>query len=415
MFLLIFTAAYSVNGADYRTLIADKEKKAVTGYIGSNFYSETAFLNPSVHRSAVKLEEFDMFMPMKDSDNRRTYDNEKAKVRLFFKPGIRTWSATGRRPFLVGDRFWKLVNNKESVKYTRNWKRGSNSVFTEVVASMAVNKAEIIVEGIFTNKGRGDCIVEFTPQFSFTRNNDFSLVIPRLYSDIIDGKSQNFFYGEKVLLDNTKGRNYFWRRAAKKSGDNDSDFVNFVARERIPFTNSRINRVELFGFVGLPGKANLVWDLRNSSAKEDLKYIEFGWENALGETIAAWQVHLKRNETKKVRFRVVTVKGLSRFDALSENMLVGYSVEKDRLKIEMVPLKPLGISTLQGSVINSHTKQVMINQQSELAEMQPFNAGKMEWRAPVMFDRSSSYPIKMSLHSTSDSKLILKADGVIVP
>ena len=414
--LIFFTALSGVISADYRVLLTGKENKTVAGYIGSNLYSETAFLDPSVHRAAIKLEEFDMYLPRRDSENRSTYDDEKAKIRLFFKPGMRVWGASGRRHFLVGDRLWKVTKNTDSVTYSRNWKRAGQVVFTEITARMAKDKSEIIIEGSFVNKGRNECIVEFSPQFSFTRNNHLTLFIPRLYSDIIDGKQKKFFYGEKVLLDNSRGRNYFWRRAVKKSEHNeeDSGFVNFAARERIPFFNNQINRVDMFGFVNLPGEANFVWDLKNAAEKEALQYIEFGWENGLGEAIAAWQIKLKRNETKKVKFRVITVKGLSRFDVLSENMLVGYGVDKDRLKIEMAPLKQLGISLLHGKVINSHSKQVMIKQQSELAEMQPFNAGKMEWRAPVGFVRNGSYPIKILLQ-TSDGKKIMQTDGVIVP
>ena len=418
VFLVLFfsTAVFNECRADYRALVMNNEKKSVAGYIGSNFYSETVFLNPSVHRAAVKLEEFDMFLPLRDSENRTTYDEEKAKIRLFFKPGMRVWSASGRRPFLVGDRLWKQVSSSDAVKYSRNWKRNTNAVFTEVTARMSENKGEIVVEGTFTNKGRGECIVEFAPQFSFTRHSHLTLLIPRLYNDVIDGKQKSFFYGDKVVLDNTRGRNYFWRRAVRKSeqSNENNGFVDFVARERIPFTNSKINRVDLFGFVNLPGGSNLVWDLKNSAEKEELQYIEFGWENSLGEAIAAWQIKLKRNETRKVKFRVITVKGLSRFDALSENMLVGYGVEQDRLKIEMAPLKPFGTSILNGEVINSYNRQVMIKQQSELAEMQPFNAGKMEWRSTVMFVRNGSYPIKISLQ-TSDGKMILRSHGVIVP
>ena len=60
--------------------------------------------------------------------------------------------------------------------------------------------------------------------------------------------------------------------------------------------------------------------------------------------------------------------------------------------------------------------QVLIKREDvELAEMQPFNPGKMEWPPSTNLDRSSSYPIQISLKSKSDGKSLLHADGVIAP
>ena len=413
--LLMFAAAvFSAHGAEYRVLLSGKEKKFEAGLAGNNMYADLALLNPSVHRASVKLEEFGMYMPQKDSDGRDTYDEEKARIRLFFKPSVRAWAASGRRVYLVGDGRWKLAKADKAVKYSRDWKRNNNKVFSEITVKMAENRAEIIVEGAFTNKGRTDCVVEFAPQFSFMRNQDLALQIPRKHTDFIDDKQTTFFYGEKVVLDNSKGRNYFWRKVAK---DDNTGFIDYVARERIPFINPYIDRLDVFGFIQLPGKSNLVWDLRNASdAADSLQYLEFGWENGMADTVVSWNVPVKRGETKKVRFRLITVKGLSRFDAVSENMLVGYSVEKDRLKLEMAPLSALGLSLLDGKVINAREKQVLIKREDvELAEMQPFNPGKMEWPSPTKFDRSSSYPIEISLKSKADGKSLLKSSGVIVP
>ena len=410
--VLLFTAAFYGNCAEFRTLTVGRENgKAEVGIAGNNMYSEITMLNPSVHRSAIKREEFSLYMPQVDSDNRSTYDEEKAKIRMFFKPGLRTWAAKGRRSYLVGDGNWKVERSGESVRYFRNWKRSNNSVTSEIKVTMGKQKAEFFVEGIFTNKGRTDCMVEFSPQFSFLRDNDLVLFIPRKRSDYIDGGQVNFVYGEKVTLNNSKGRNYFWRRAAK---NDKTGFVDYVARERIPFINPNVDSVDMLGFVQLPGKSNLIWDVKNAAAADSLQSVEFGWENNIGDIIFDWNIALKRNETKKVKFRVLTIKGLSRFDAISDDMVVGYSVEKDRLKIEMAPLSPLGISQLYGEVINAHNKHMLIKQASELAEMQPFNPGKMEWRATAMFDRSASYPIKITLH-TKEGKLLLKSDGVIAP
>ena len=409
---------FSVHSTEYRVIMTGKDEKTEAGFVGNNMYSDVAVLNPSVHRSAVKLEEFGLYMPSKDSDNRDTYDEEKARIRLFFKPSVRAKTARGRRVYLVGEGRWKLEKVNKGTKYSRNWKRNNNKVLSEITVTMADKKAEITIEGTFTNKGSNDCVVEFAPQFSFLRNKELVLMIPRKYTDIINGRQKSYFYGEKVVLDNSRVRSYFWRKAAK---DYTTGFVDYVARERIPFNNPALDRFDVFGFVQLPGKSNLVWDIRNAAEAESLQYIEFGWENGLADTVAAWNVQLKRGETKKVKFRLLTVKGLSRFDAVSENILVGYGVErdkqkKDRLKIEMAPLCPTGISILNGNVINAQDKQVLIKREDvELAEMQPFNPGKMEWPPSTNLDRSSSYPIKISLKSKADGNLLLQAEGVIAP
>ncbi|MBE6402137.1 MAG: hypothetical protein E7039_00255 [Lentisphaerae bacterium] len=410
---LLFAAAWSGSGVEFRNITVGKGDKTVeAGIVAGNMYSEVALLNPSVHRAMIKHEEFGLYMPSKDSDNRSTYDEEKAKIRMFFKPGLRTWSAKGRRSYLVGEDRWSVEKSGDVVKYFRNWKRNNNKIASEVRICMDEKKAEFIVEGIFTNKGRSDCAVEFSPQFTFLREADPVLLIPRKYSDYINGNQKYFAYGEKVVLNNTKGRNYFWRKAAK---NDTSGFVDYVARERIPFTNPNIDRVNMLGFVQLPGKTNLIWDIKNAADAESLQYVEFGWENNTGDAVFAWNIYLKRNETKKVRFRVITVKGLSRFDAVSEDMVVGYGIEgKDKLRIEMAPLSPLGISQLYGEIVNAHNKHVLIKQSSELAEMQPFTPGRMEWRSTAVFERSASYPINMTLHS-KEGKLLLKSDGVIAP
>ena len=409
---LLIAAAFYGNGAEFRTIIAGKDnKKFEAGIAAGNAYAEIGLLNPSEHRAAVKTEEFDAYMPAVDSNNRSTSDDEKAKIRMFFKPAFRTWAAKGRRSYLVGEGRWKVERSGEAVRYFRSWKRNTNKVTSEIKITMGEKKAEIFVEGIFTNQGRTDCMVEFAPQFSFLREKDLVVVIPREQSDLIDGKQTKFFYGEKVTLNNTKGRNYFWRKAAK---NDKTGFVDYVARERIPFINPNIEPVNVLGFVQLPGKNNLIWDITNAADADSLQYVEFGWEKNLGDIILDWNVYLKRGETKKVKFRIITVKGLSRFDAISDDMVVGYGVEKKRLKIEMAPLSPLGISQLYGEVINARNKHMLIKQSSELAEMQPFNPGRMEWLSTATFERSSSYPIKVTLH-TKDGQLLLKSDGVIAP
>ena len=409
---LVVLTAFSVYSADYRVLIAGKEKPVETGIIGSGKYSEVALLNPSVHRAAVKYEEFDMHMPAKNIDNRNTYDEDQAKLRLFFKPSIRAWGGGRSRVSLVGEGRWKLAKTEDAALYSRSWKRNAYKVVTDVNISMPDNRAEIIVEGVFTNNGRNDCVVEFAPQFWFIRDKALTMMLPRQYSDFINGKQKNFSYGEKVELDNTKGRNYFWRKAAK---DDHHGFIDYVSRERIPFTNSHVDLIDVFGFVQLPGKNTLVWDLKNAADTKTLQYLEAGWDDRTGDALAAWHIPLKRGETKKVKFRLITVKGLSRFDTLSDNMLVGYGVEKDRLKIEMAPLSSLGLSLLHGEVINARDKQVLIKQPAELAEMNPFNPGRMEWRSTVKFERSLLYPIKISLHTKVGNNLLLQNKGVIVP
>ena len=410
---LLFAAAWGGNGAEFRTIGESRgNKKNEVGIVAGNTYSEVALLNPSVHRAIIKYEEFGAYLPAKDILNRSTYDEEKAKIRMFFKPGLRAWETQGRRSYLIGDGRWTLEQQGKTVKYFRSWKRGNNKVTSEINVYMDDKKAEFIVEGVFTNKGRSDCAVEFSPQFTFLRDQDLTLIIPRKHSDDINGKQKDFFYAEKVILNNAKGRKYFWRRVAK--GDN-SGFIDYVARERIPFTNPNIARVDMLGFVQLLGKSSLIWDIKNAAEAESLQYAEFGWEINMGDAVLSWNVDLKRNETKKVKFRVLTVKGLSRFDAVSNDMVVGYGVEEqNKLKIEMAPLRPLGISQLSGKVISARNKHVLIHQSSELAEMQPFSSGSMEWRATFAFDRSSSYPIEMTLHSKSGD-LLLESDGVIVP
>ena len=145
----------------------------------------------------VKYEEFDQFLPSKDSDNRSTYDEEKAKIRLFFKPILRTWGTSRRRSYLVGEGRWKLERIENGVKYSRRWKRNSDKINSEIFVRMVPERAEIFVEAVFTNQGRGACQVEFSPKTVFLRDRSLFLMIPRQYSSFANGKQENFFYGEK--------------------------------------------------------------------------------------------------------------------------------------------------------------------------------------------------------------------------
>ncbi len=412
---LLMSSALNLSAADnHRILISGDEKKSQIGLAYGNMYSEVAFLNPSTHRTVVKYEEFDQFLPSKDSDNRSTYDEEKAKIRLFFKPMLRTWGTSRRRSYLVGEGRWKLERIENGVKYSRRWKRNSDKINSEIFVRMVPERAEIFVEAVFTNQGRGACQVEFSPKTVFLRDRSLFLMIPRQYSSYANGKQEKFFYGEKVRLDNNTDRNYFWRRESK---DDPTGFIDYVSRERIPFNNSKVDRVNVFGFVQLTGKTSLIWDFQKDAAcGQYMQYLEFGWEDRLGDAVSAWSLNLKRGESKKIAFRVVTVKGISRFDFVNENIIVGYGVEKNLLRIEMVPLAPLGVSSLTGEVINSDSKQVLIKQKSGIAEMQPFSAGGKNWSTPagVIFERGTSYPIKMSL-SLNEGKSLFDSKGVIVP
>ena len=392
---------------------SEKDPGLKIGFSCGNKYSTIGFLNPSHHRSAIKYDEFNRNLPPVDSSDLPTFDENNAKIRMFFKPNMRAWMVGRRREYLVGQNRWKLEPLQQGcgAKYSRYWQRGSNKIFSEVEIKFSESKAEIFVEAKFTNLSRNECQVDFYPAFSFLRNREFTFMMPRSFNGYIGGKPHKFYYGEKEVITRGDPASFWWRQVATKS-----DFIEFASRERIPFDQGDLSAPAYFSFVGLPGRTNLIWDVASLGSQKNMQYWEIGWDDQLAEAVPSWVLTLKRRESKSIKFRIVTVKGLTRVDAVNDNWIIGYSAvpRGTNLHLEFVPLVPVGDCELIGKVIKA-SGNIQSEQRVEIAAMHPFAVGGKVWQASDIFERSAFYPITLSVTPKDNSKLGCSISGVIVP
>ena len=394
-------------------LYSEKDPDVKIGIRCDNKYAVIAFLNPSAHRSSIKYEEFNRNLPLVDTADMPTFNENNAKIRMFFKPNLRCWSVGRRREYLVGKERWELKDALQAngAEYSRYWQRGSNKIHSVITAKFSSDKAEVFIEAKFTNLSRNDCQVEFHPVFSFLRNRDLNFVMPRKYSGFIGGKPRDFYYGYKEKLTDSEAGSFWWRKVAQKA-----DFIEFASRERIPFNTPELTVPDFFSFIGLPGKTNLIWDVAMENGKKDMQYWEVGWDDMLAEAVPAWLIYLKRRETRTINFRIITVKGLDRVDMVKQNWVLGYGAEHKRNKVhlEFVPLKPVGDCELIGKIVKA-SGNIQSEQRVELAAMHPFAVGGKVWQASDIFERAAFYPITLSVTPKDNSSLSCKIESVIVP
>jgi hypothetical protein len=120
-----------LSGSEYTTIWGGEKKNIDQGCIFYNKYCQTAFMNPSRFGARVKAADFAV-MPHKDVDNKATYEEEAAKIRLFFRPDVSVRTAGRRTQTVTGQANWVISKIKDGVVYTRKYKRNSSEVKTEI-------------------------------------------------------------------------------------------------------------------------------------------------------------------------------------------------------------------------------------------------------------------------------------------
>lgn len=405
--LLLFILSLSVlPGGEYQTIYGGKEKNVEEGFTFYNKYCQMAFLNPSLHRRSITGGDFSIML-RSDTANQHTLEENEAKLRLFFKPDIVVRS-TARRPALIpGEGIWRMEKISDGIKYLRNYVNETHNLQCVLTVIMPPDRAQFNVELTLENTGKRSCAVEFTPQFTFLRNDvePLHLTLRRQMTRYSGGQRKSFFCNESTEL-NGKYQSYWWRRAAQ-----DLEFVSYFNRECIPFGHERLVAPDMFGFTGLAGNSVLIWDLAEAGK---IKELDVSWEAGHGDAMPIWAMTLGAGEKKQIKFRVLTVKGMIHFDELGSDWIFGYDPRGDLLEILATPLVDndrISITT----TVNDARNQVLVSQRSEVAAMTPFKPGRISLRTSVPFQNYVNYPVKLILHSLLDNSLILEVAGNIVP
>ena len=402
---LLLAAVFTNYAAEYKTILGGKEKKE-EGFIASNSYCQMGFLNPSRHIGTVGVNDIDI-ITRQDTAGKFTLEERESKIRIFFKPSLRV-TTVARRPRTVrGDGDWTLEKVPGGVKYSRTHADALNSIDCEITAVMDSRKAQINFEMKLENTGNGECRIDCAPEFNFLRHDvqPLELTVRRAMALYHYGKRNEFFYNEKTVLDGAY-RNYWWRRV---NPDN-KEFVSHFNRERIPFNHSRLKSPEIFGFTGLAGNAALIWDM----GKTVLDKLDIRWEGVLTGIEPIWDFVLKPGEKREMKFRLLTLRGLDQIDAVQDDWVFAYTLEEDLLYLQALPLVPQQHLAMQGALSDSRNNQVLINQRAEMAAMNPFQPGRMEWRAANKFTPGVTYPIKVTMTPVSDRSVLIESSGRII-
>ena len=399
---VIFTAS----AVEYKTILGGKGKNVEEGFIASNSYCLMGFLNPSKYVGAVSVNDIDV-ITRQDTAGKFTLEERESKIRLFFKPSLRVTTVARRSRTVRGDGDWTLEKIPGGVKYSRTHADALNNIGLEISAVMDSQKAQVSFDIKLENNGNGDCRVDFSPEFNFLRHDvqPLELTVRRSMALYHNGKRNEFFYNEKTVL-NGAYRTYWWRRV---NPDN-KDFVSHFNRECIPFNHPRLKSPEVFGLTGLAGDATLVWDM----GKTVMDKLDVRWEGVLTGVEPIWDIVLKPGEKREMKFRLLTLRGMEQIDAVQDDWVFSYTLEDDLLYIQALPLMPQQRLAMQGALSDSRNNQVLINQRAEMAAMNPFNPGRMEWRAANKFIPGVTYPIKITMSPISDRSVLIESSGRII-
>lgn len=394
-------------GAEYKTILGGKGRNIQEGFIYGNLYCQIAFLNPSKHVGTLSAGDINI-MPRHDVNGKPTLEEKESKLRIFCKPSLRVTTVARRIRTVSGDGDWSLEKIPGGVKYTRSHADSRNSIDVEYSVVFDKKNAQIRFDLKMENSGNGECRVDFSPDMTFLRDDvkPMSVILRRSAVRYYDGKRSEIFYNEKTLLDGSY-RNYWWRRV----NPGNKEFLNHFNRERIPFNHARLQSPSVFGVIGLAGEATLVWDM----GKSKLNNLEIFWDGILGGVSPGWNLVLKPGEKFQQTFRMLTLRGLDEVDAVQDDWVFGYLLDKDMLYIKVVPLSPRQRLAIQGVLNDSNNSQVLINQRAEMAAMNPFLPGRMEWRAAQPFRQGVTYPIKVTMTKINDGSFVLvESSGTVM-
>ena len=393
----------------YTVILGGKNKDIEEGFVFGNKYCQIAFLNPSLHGGGITGGDFNI-MQRRDVTGKHTLDESEACHRIFFKPDVKV-SSTGRRVRAVyGSENWALTKIDKGVNFHRKFVSAACSVSADIAVTFDPEKAQVFCRATIKNNGSGSAKVEVLPEFIFLRNDiqPLELIMERAFVRYENGKRKQIRGYEKTLLGGG-GRDYWWRRVARDC----KDFTNYFNRERIPFTHARLVPPQQFGITGLAGKGTLIWDLGENPA-EKITYLDVIWEAVRGNINPAWRIELKGGEQKNIEFRMLTLRGLTRFDSVNKDWVFSFQTGNDLCVIQSVPLKPQDKLTIAATVNDSRNNQVVINQRSELAAMTPFTPSRVEWRSAAEFQNHVIYPVKLTI-GTFGGQNIMDAGGSIIP
>ncbi len=406
-FLCFLLGGLTAFGGKYEKILGGKEKKIVYGYTYYNEYAHAAFVNPSLFSSKARKSSF-AIMPMMTENDRPTYDDLEAKVRFFFKPGLMVRTVGRRSQAVNGTADWKIEKIADGVKYSRTFERGSCTLQAIINAKLLPGKAVMQIECSLKNTGERDCKLESSFGFAFLKNDvaPMNLTIQRESARFVHGVRTSFRINELTRMDG-KTSSYWWRRVVKDQ----SVFSNYLDRERIPFNLPRVVAPEIIGVSDLIGKNTLVWDFRKTPKLSEL---DVSWEGECGYLVPVWSSTLKAGESFDINFRVLTVKGVSRFDMLTDNWVFGYQPDGTSLKVNALPLKPSGRIRANISV-NDESGVPVVTYPGELPSMTPFLPAKLDLRSSVPFKLNGGYPVKIVLATLENNSRILEVDSTIVP
>ena len=404
--VLLMAVIFNAGAVDCKTILGGKGKKVEEGFIASNAYCQMGFLNPSKHIGSVAVNDIDV-ITRQDTAGKFTLEERESKIRLFFKPSLRV-TTVARRPRTVrGDGDWTLEKIPGGVKYSRTHSDALNNIALEISAVLDSKKAQVNFAVKLENSGNGECRIDFSPEFNFLRHDvqPLELTLRRAMALYYNGARNEFFYNEKTVL-NGAYRSYWWRRV---NPDN-KEFLSHFNRERIPFNHSRLKSPEVFGLTGLAGDAALIWDM----GKTTLDKLDVRWEGVLTGIEPIWDMTLKPGEKRELTFRLLTLRGLEQIDAVQDDWVFSYTLEDDLLYIQALPLMPQQRLAMQGALSDSRNNQVLINQRAEMAAMNPFTPGRMEWRAANKFTTGVTYPIKVTMSPISGRSVLIESSGRII-
>ena len=406
----LFCAAFlpMLAAGEFRTILGGDNKTIEEGYTFDTTYSHWAFLNPSLHAGHVTTGDFSI-MTRSDIHGQHTLDENEAKIRIFFKPYIRVRTTARRSSNVPGNDNWQVNKLADGVCYERVFSRDSNQVKAIVSVKLIPNKAYVICDAVLENTGKRACSVEYSPEFTFLRNDvqPLDLTLRRQRVRYENGVRSNFWSNETTVLDQRFTNSFWWRRVAPNA-----EFSRSVNREIIPFTHEKLPAPNLFGFSNLMGKTTLVWDLAQAPK---IVGLDIGWDAGHADAVPNWKMVLEPGEKKQIAFRLLTVKGLQHFDDVGEDWVFGYNPEGDLLQVQAAPLQNQDRLSVTVTVNDARSNQVVISQRSEVAAMTPFTPGRVDIRASIPFQPNNSYPVKLLLNSLADNSKILEISGNLVP
>ena len=412
--LMLGITVSPLNGGDFRKIEIGHDPKIEIGLEFENKYCQIVALNPSAYSGKPSLDDFNHTMPRKDLNDVATVDEAESKLRLFYRPVLRVSTVGGRSLGVPGVKDWRFDTTGGRLRYKRDFSRNNAFLKSEFEVEALPGQAAVLLHVRLKNTGKQTCKVECGSEFIFLKGDlaPLNLMLQREIGRYVNGSRLAYRTNEYTRMTGNY-QSYWWRRVVKEQ----NVFINYHNRERIPFGMQRLVAPEMFGVLGLPGSGALIWDMKES---EKLSVLEVSWDAWSGKLTPTWELQLKPREEKNITFRLLTLRGVTAVNALSDNWVFGYKANGDILQIIATPLADQWRIALSATVSDSD-KKVIIQQRYEMTASSPFKPGKVEMGATASFLSNHIYPLKLVLNTmpnASDAeagKQIGAVDGVFIP